>query len=77
VCACDGKLYCNACAAHKEGIDDVTTDTCKRTPDAGTGADCNNDNDCRTGLKCCNVNTPGPGNTKQCTMPTPQGDCPP
>jgi hypothetical protein len=76
VCACDGKLYCNVCEAHKAGVDDVTTDTCKRQPDAGPGADCKNDNDCRTGLVCCNGSGPPPGNSKQCTLPNPQGNCP-
>ena len=74
VCACDGKLYCNACEAHRAGIDDTTDSSCKRPIDAGPGADCTNDNDCRLGLLCCDSS--GPGNSRSCTTPTSQGDCP-
>ena len=30
VCGCDGKLYCNACAAHLAGVDDALNQTCQR-----------------------------------------------
>jgi hypothetical protein len=28
VCGCDGKFYCNACMAHKAGLDDHPMATC-------------------------------------------------
>jgi hypothetical protein len=74
VCACDGKVYCNPCEAHRAGIDDTEGDTCMRPPDAGPGSDCKDDKDCRLGLKCCAAS--GPGNNKMCTVTTPLGDCP-
>jgi hypothetical protein len=75
VCGCDGKFYCNACAAHAAGTDDTNDTACMHAGDAGSGAACQGDNDCQNGLKCC-YPCGTPGCTNQCMKPDSSGQCP-
>jgi hypothetical protein len=34
ICGCDGKTYCNECAAHLAGVDETTDAICDGTPPA-------------------------------------------
>jgi hypothetical protein len=52
VCGCDGKTYQNACTAHSNGVDTVTSLSCI-PGNGGAGAPCGQDTDCMSGYKCC------------------------
>jgi hypothetical protein len=73
-CGCDGKFYCNGCAAHATGMDTDPTATCN-PGDAGAGTACQSDNECQPGLKCC-YPCGIPGCQNSCMAPDPSGQCP-
>jgi hypothetical protein len=73
VCACGGKSYPSACAAHFAGFDVTASRSC--IPGNGAaGANCGVDGDCMTGLKCCRIGGT-PGSPLACYQVT-GGQCP-
>ncbi len=74
VCGEDGKAYCNACEAHKNGVDDVVGDSCN-LGGKQSGEICDLDDDCQGGLKCC-YPCGIAGCDNQCAVPEPSGECP-
>lgn len=67
-CGCDGKGYCNTCAANAAG-QDTSSDT-----DCLLGKACSTDTECAPGLKCC-YPCGLPGCQNECTVPV-NGACP-
>lgn len=74
VCGEDGKAYCNACEAHKAGVDDVAGDSCNLSGKK-VGETCQNDPECQGGLKCC-YPCGIAGCENQCMAPDQSGECP-
>ncbi|MCA9647597.1 MAG: hypothetical protein H6718_32220 [Polyangiaceae bacterium] len=74
VCGDDGKVYCNACEAHKAGVDDVAGDSCNLNG-KGIGDTCQTDPECQGGLKCC-YPCGIAGCDNQCMVPDESGECP-